>query len=598
MTLKILEIVNKWGKQRQPLQRVYRKLCDRELFLAAYGKLYANRGATTPGTDSTDTVDGMSLARIDKLIGQLKTGTYHWKAVRRTYVKKRNGGQRPLGLPGWNDKLVQEVIRTILEAYYEPRFSDCSHGFRPGRGCHTALLDIHRHWNGTKWFIEGDIKGCFDNINHAILLTLLERDMPDPRFLQLIKEMLEVGYIEDWQHQHSYSGVPQGGVISPILSNIVLNELDEYVETTLIPAYTKGNQRRKNPTYAAIMEARADAWVSNDVELYQMLTQQMRQLPSVEPNDENYRRLRYCRYADDFLLGFAGPKHEAEAIKDEIAKFLRRLQLTLSPDKTLITHAATQRARFLGYELGTSRSNTKLTQDQNSTRKRRTVNGTVQLYVPRQVSQTWVNRYKRNGKTRHRFELESCSDYEIVMSYHVEFQGLVNYYLLAVDVAKRLYPVRYVFLESLVKTLAHKHKQKPSWVYRRYKTQFETGMTGLEVSVPREVPQPPLVARFGAIPIRRDKTAILCDEKPTMNYSGNELIRRLLANECELCGSHDDIEVHHLRKLADIKRRYQGQKAPPPWAVFMMTRHRKTIVVCRSCHQDITYGRYDGPKLV
>ena len=323
--------------------------------------------------------------------------------------------------------------------------------------------------------------------------------------------MLEVGYIEDWQHQHSYSGVPQGGVISPILSNIVLNELDEYVETTLIPAYTKGNQRRKNPTYAAIMEARADAWVSNDVELYQMLTQQMRQLPSVEPNDENYRRLRYCRYADDFLLGFAGPKHEAEAIKDEIAKFLRRLQLTLSPDKTLITHAATQRARFLGYELGTSRSNTKLTQDQNSTRKRRTVNGTVQLYVPRQVSQTWVNRYKRNGKTRHRFELESCSDYEIVMSYHVEFQGLVNYYLLAVDVAKRLYPVRYVFLESLVKTLAHKHKQKPSWVYRRYKTQFETGMTGLEVSVPREVPQPPLVARFGAIPIRRDKTAILCD---------------------------------------------------------------------------------------
>jgi len=598
MTLKILEIVKKWGEQGQPLHRVYRKLCDRELFLAAYGKLYANRGATTAGTDLTDTVDAMSLARIDKIIEQLKTGNYLWKPVRRTYVKKRSGGQRALGLPGWNDKLVQEVIRMILEAYYEPRFSKYSYGFRPGRGCHTALLDIHRHWNGTKWFIEGDIEGCFDNIDHKLILELLERDMPDSRFLNLIQAMLEVGYMEDWQYHQSYSGVPQGGVISPILSNIVLNELDGYVETVLIPAYTRGKQRRKNPAYAANMEARAEAWAVNDDKRYRTLTQQMRQLPSVDPNDENYRRLRYCRYADDFILGFAGPKGEAEVIKEEIAKFLQSLKLTLSPKKTLITHAATQRAHFLGYELATCRSNTKLTQDRDNPRKRRAVNGIVQLYVPRQTSQTWVNRYKRNGKTRSRFELENCSDYEIVMAYHVEFQGLANYYLLAGDVAKRLYPVRYAYLESLVKTLAHKHKQKPAWVYRHYKTHFETGMTGIEVKVPREKPQKPLIARFGAIPIRRDKTTIIHDEQPITNYSGSELIRRLLAKECEICGSHENIEVHHIRKLADIKRRYQGRNAPPPWAAFMMTRRRKTIVVCRSCHQDITYGRYDGPKLI
>lgn len=596
MTLKVLEIAKSWGEKRQPLQRVYRKLCEKELFLAAYGKLYANRGATTAGSDPTDTVDAMSLMRIDKIIEQLKAGDYQWKPVRRIYVNKKSGGQRPLGLPGWNDKLVQEVIRTILEAYYEPRFADSSHGFRPGRGCHTALLDIHRRWNGIKWFIEGDIEGCYDHIDHDLLLTLLSRDMPDDRFLKLIKEMLAVGYVEDWRYQRSYSGVPQGGVISPILSNIVLNELDQYVETALIPTYTAGRQRRKNPAYATIMETRAEAWAAQQREQYRALTQQMRQLPSGDPNDETYRRLRYCRYADDFLLGFAGPKREAEEIKEAIAEFLRRLKLTLSPVKTLITHAATQRAHFLGYELGVDRNDTKLTRDKNRSRKRRSVNGTVQLYVPRPVSQTWANRYRRHGKPRNRFELENCSDYEIVMAYNVEFQGLVNYYLLAADVAKRLYPVRYAYLQSLVKTLAHKHKQKPTWVYCHYKAKFETGMTGIEVSVPREEPQKPLIARFGATPICRDKTTTLTDERPTTNYSGTELIQRLLANACELCGSQENIEVHHVRKLADIKRRYQGRKDPPPWARFMMSRRRKTIVVCRRCHQQITYGHYDGPK--
>lgn len=597
MTLKVLEIARKWGEKRQPLQRVYRKLCEKELFLAAYGKLYANRGATTAGSESNDTVDAMSLTRIDKIIEQLKTGNYQWKPVRRMYVNKKSGGQRPLGLPGWNDKLVQEVIRMLLEAYYEPRFSNSSHGFRPGRGCHTALLDIHKHWNGTKWFIEGDIEGCYDNINHELLLELLGRDMPDDRFLQLIKEMLEAGYVEEWRYQRSYSGVPQGGVISPILSNIVLNELDQYIETELIPTYTMGRQRRKNPAYATIMEARSEAWAANDVAQYRCLTQQMRQLPSVDPDDETYKRLRYCRYADDFILGYAGPRSEAEAIKAAIAAFLQRLKLTLSPTKTVITHAATQRAHFLGYELGIKRNNTKLSQDKNSTKKRRSVNGVVQLYVPHQVSQTWTNRYLRHGKPQHRFELERCSDYEIVMAYNVEFQGLANYYLLAVDVAKRLYPVRYAYLQSLVKTLAHKHKQKPVWVYRRYKTKFETGMTGIEVIVSREEPLKPLRARFGAIPICRDTSAKLNDEKPTTNYSRNELLQRLLANQCELCGSQENIEVHHVRKLADIKQRYQGRKDPPAWVRFMMSRHRKTIVVCHNCHQAITYGRYDGPKL-
>jgi hypothetical protein len=297
------------------------------------------------------------------------------------------------------------------------------------------------------------------------------------------------------------------------------------------------------------------------------------------------------------LLGFAGPKEEAEVIKAEIKEFLQSIRLTLSEEKTLITHAASQRAKFLGYELGMTRSNTKVTQDKNGDRKRRSVNSTIQLHVPCQVTKEWGNRYKRNGKPIHRAELLNHSDYEIVMLYNMEFQGLANYYALAEDVAKRLYLVRYVYMQSLVKTLARKHKKKATWVYRKYKTKFETGMTGIMVTIPRETPKRPLTARFGVKPIRRQRTAVIKDEKPNTNIRGNELVRRLLANECELCGAQENIEVHHIRKLADLRKRYKGRKEPPKWATFMMKRNRKTIVVCRSCHQNITYGRYDGQKL-
>jgi group II intron reverse transcriptase/maturase len=597
MTLNVLEIAKHWGEQRQPLKRVYRKLCDRELFLAAYGKLYANQGATTAGIEPADTVDGMSMTRIEQILEQLKTGTYQWQPVRREYIQKKHGGQRPLGIPGWRDKLVQEVIRMLLEAYYEPRFSPYSHGFRPGRGCHTALIEIHNRWKGVKWFIEGDIEGCYDNIDHTLILDILGRDMPDPKFLKLIKEMLAAGYVEDWQYQRSYSGVPQGGVVSPVLSNIVLNEFDQYIETELIPNYTQGKRRKKNPAYTTILEQKAQAQAANAVDDYKTLSQQLRQIPSVVTDDPAYRRLYYCRYADDFILGFAGPYQEALEIKAAISDFLHRMKLTLSAEKTLITHAATQRANFLGYELSARRSNTKLTQDQHTTRKRRTTNSTVQLHVPHQVAKAWENQYQRKGKPTHRPELEHHSDYEIVMAYNVELQGMVNYYLLAVDVAKRLYPVRYAYLQSLVKTLAHKHKQKATWVYRKYKAKFETGMTGLEVVIPREEPKKPLVARFGATPIRRNKTVVIKDAIPAANYSRNELIRRFLANECELCGAKENIEVHHIRKLADLKQRYKGQREPPVWVIFMLARNRKTIVVCRNCHQAISYGRYDGRKL-
>ena len=234
---KFIDIVHKLGEKRYPLTGVYRRIQDRELFLMAYGKLYANQGAMAPGADSKDTVDGMSLERIDTIIQQLHRGEYQWKAARPVYVPKANGTLRPISIPSWSDKLLQEVIRMVLEAYYEPRFSSYSHGFRPGKGGHTALRQIHHSWKGTKWFIEGDTKGCFDHIDHQQLLDILARDIKDNRFLKLIRQLLRAGYLEDWRYHTTYSGTPQGGVVSPILANIVLNELDTFIETQLLPAY-------------------------------------------------------------------------------------------------------------------------------------------------------------------------------------------------------------------------------------------------------------------------------------------------------------------------------------------------------------------------
>ncbi len=225
-----LELIHARGRKGLELNRIYRIILNRDLFLAAYGKLYANKGATTPGTDPNDTIEGMSIERIDKVIEKLKNRTFRWKPVKRVHIPKKNGKKRPLGISNWEDKMVEEVLRLVLEAYYEPQFSEHSHGFRPKRGCHTALREIQRTWKGTKWLIEGDIKGCYDNISHKILIDIIKRNIKDRSLITLLEDMLKAGYMEQWKFHQTYSGTPQGNGVSPLLANIVLNELDKYVK--------------------------------------------------------------------------------------------------------------------------------------------------------------------------------------------------------------------------------------------------------------------------------------------------------------------------------------------------------------------------------
>ena len=583
----VLNVIRERGERGLPLESIYRLLYNRNLYLRAYGRLYSNQGAMTKGT-TAETVDGMSLEKIDRITDALRYERFRWTPVRRVNIPKPNGKTRPLGIPTWTDKLLQEVIRMILEAYYEPQISDRSHGFRPGRGCHTALSNVVSYWHGVRWFVEGDIKGCFDNIDHEVMLSVLEEKLHDNRFLRLLKYLLKAGHFEDWKYGRTLSGTPQGGVVSPILANVYLDRLDKFVETVLIPTYTRGTARSPNPEWRALRSRRQYHQRVGHHQLVVQLRKQMQQLPCGDPYDAGYRRLRYVRYADDFVLGFIGPKAEAEQTKESLATFLRdSLKLDLSKEKTLITHATSQAAKFLGYELANQQAN-----DQRDRTGKRHINGGIGLRVPAKVIEQHCRAYMGNGKPAHRAEMMNDDDYTIVSRYQSEFRGVVQYYLLAQNVA-HFGKLHRVMQESLAKTLANKHKTSCRKVMRRYQSTANTEhgqQACLKVVVQRGEGKRPLTAQFGGIPLKRKRQAVLVDQQPQRYRPDRvELIQRLLADECELCGSTEDIHVHHVRALRDLNVKGQSQK--PKWIQTMAARRRKTLVVCRTCHQDIHAGR-------
>ncbi len=580
----VLDVLRERGRRGLPCHELYRQLFNPQLYLLAYGRIYSNKGAMTPGADA-ETADGMTLGKIDRIIDALRHERYRFKPVRRHYIPKKDGKQRPLGLPSWSDKLVGEVVRLLLEAYYEPQFSDHSHGYRPGRGCHTALREVAINWTGTTWFIEGDISRCFDRLDHSVMLETLGETIRDGRLLRLVGQMLRAGYLEDWVWNATLSGAPQGGVLSPCLSNIYLDRLDKFVETALMPGYTRGELRSPNPGYRRVTDAIAYARRRGDHAAVWALRKQQRSLPSKDPVDPGYRRLRYVRYADDILLGFAGPKAEAEEIKRRLAQFLREdLRLELSEDKTLITHARSGAARFLGYEITVRYDNRKITAG------RRAVNGGIQLRVPKDVIKAKCSRYMARGKPVRRPELMNEQDRAIISRYGSEYRGIVQYYLLAGDVW-RLSRLQWVMETSLLKTLAGKYDSSVSKMARKYRaiTQTPHGPRKcLQVGIDRGEDRKPLVATFGGIPLIRQKNAVPVDREPVpATARPKELIRRLLAGRCELCGQTDKVHVHQIRKLADLDKPGQPQRE---WMRIMAARRRKTLMVCGDCHASIHRG--------
>ncbi len=588
-TTTLLSIIRQRGEHHLPLCNVYRLLYNRNLYLTAYGKLRRNHGAMTEGS-TEETIDAMSLAKIDHIIELLRHEKHRWTPLRRAYRIKPNGKRRPLGLPTWSDKLLQEVIRLLLEAYYEPQFNRRSHGFRPGRGCHTALAEIQQIWTGTRWFIEGDIAQCFDSLDHALLLELLTKHIEDQRFIQLIRRLLQAGYLEDWTYHATLSGTPQGNVLSPLLSNIYLHEFDQYVTGTLIPQYSRGDHRKTDPAYQHMCYR---LWYLKDKPGHQeevrTLIKERRQLSSKDPQDPDYRRLWYARYADDFLLGYIGSHAEAEEIKANIKTWLRdHLRVTLSDEKTIITHAIDTSARFLGYEIINQQCNTKCTAG------KRSVNGRIALRVPYDVITKKCQPYLHHGEPIHRPERQANTDYSLIADYQQEYRGIVQYYLLATNI-NDLSKLHHVTEVSLLKTLAAKYRIGVAKAAARYDATV-VGPDGkarhcLEARLEREG-RPPLVARFGGIPLQRQPTATIMDQPLSQYPHYTELEKRVRANTCEACGSNEQVEVHHIHRLADLKR--NNGRPIPARKQTMMARQRKTLVLCRTCHKKLHNGQFDN----
>ena len=580
-------------------ERLYRYLFSEEMFAVAYQRIYAKQGNMTPGTDGK-TIDEMSLERIERLIVSLKDESYQPHPARRVYIPKKNGKKRPLGIPSFEDKLVQEVVRLLLEAIYEGHFEGTSHGFRPHRSCHTALGMIQKSFAGAKWFIEGDIKGFFDNIDHNVLISILRERISDERFLRLIRKFLNAGYVEDWKYNKTYSGTPQGGIVSPILANIYLDKFDKYIKE-YAAKFRKGDRRSINPDYWRLnnkknrlkqkLQKTSDEQMRKSY-LYEIaqLSKQMLSIPHKDAMDADFRRLQYVRYADDFLISVIGSKSECETIKADITQFMReQLKLELSDEKTLITHAQ-DKAKFLGYEIFIRKSDA-VKRNKDGVLKR-DFNGAVVLTLNSAVIQKKLTEYNalevRNidGKdiwwSKPRRYMTPMKPEDILAQYNAEIRGLYNYYSLAANVSKECASFAFIMKMSMFKTLGWKLNTSARKVRQKYQKDKDFVIPYNDAKGKQKY----RVFYNEGFKKRNAQFDVDYDKLPqTMYVPYPSLVERLKDGRCELCGKEGKVVMHHVRNLTKLKGCNE-------WEKLMLKRHRKTLVVCEDCNSMIqNYGK-------
>jgi len=600
----VLNSLNNQSKnQEYRYERLYRNLYNAEFYLLAYKNIYANEGSMTAGVNG-ETMDGMSSPRIERIIGSLKDQSYLPNPARRTYIAKQGNTakMRPLGIPSGDDKLVQEVVRMILESIYEPTFSDTSHGFRPKRSCHTALEQMERTFAGANWFVEGDIQACFDSFDHHVLIGILRRRIKDEAFIALMWKFLKAGYMEQWKYHKTYCGTPQGSGISPILANIYLHELDTHMEEYK-QQFVKGDRfsRKQNKEWQAasrqinkFKNEAAPVWETfdefekkNRASILRRLKEKQRTIPSRKFRDESYKNLQYIRYADDFIVGVIGSKEDAENIKSDLTVFLKeRLNLILSAEKTKVTYAA-EKARFLGYDVAISKSK-EVIKRKNGV-KARGYSGAVKLYVPHEKWESKLREYgairikkdkvtnKEHWKAIHRPKLLNMKDIEILSKYNSEVRGLYNYYSKACN-AVAIGKFSALMHYSMLKTFANKYRTTANTIKARY---FKNGRFTVEYPTKRGMKES---VYFKGPFIRLDKTkADQVDVLPAYKRydKPNRLAAKLRAKTCELCGYYTtDIQIHQVKRLKDLTGKTD-------WETLMRKNRRKTLAVCPACHDVI-----------
>jgi len=592
-TMEILERIrgNSRRNKEEVFTRLYRYLLRPDLYYAAYKNLYANKGAGTKGIND-DTADGFSEEKINKLIQSLQNEEYAPNPVRRAYIPKKQGSskKRPLGVPTFTDKLVQEVLRMVLEAIYEPVFLDCSHGFRPNKSCHTALKSLKCGFNGIKWFIEGDIKGCFDNIDHHVLVSVLTKKIKDARLIKLIWKFLKAGYMENWKYHATHSGCPQGGIASPILANIYLHELDKFAHEVSENLY---KARDKSYTYEYAKVGRLIGKCQKQLETAkgQAKTELLKRIKELKAErlrtpcfSQTDKVMKYVRYADDFLLGVKGSKEDCEHIKQRFSEFISRcLKMELSEEKTLITHS-NQYARFLGHDVRVRRDSSVKT---IGNRKKRTRSNIVELCVPFAdkvmafLFEKSAIRQLKNGKIAPatRRNLYACSDLEIISTYNAELRGICNYYRLASNYHKLCY-FAYLMEYSCLKTLAGKHKTTSRKIINKHRDRGGKGKWCIPYTTAKGQ-KFRYFANFMDCKRESGFSDMIIDYGLRNFGTRTTFEDRLSAQICEFCGAtNTPLELHHVNKVKNLK----GKQ---PWERTMIAKKRKTLAVCISCHHKI-----------
>lgn len=664
-------------KENVKAKDLYKFLIDDDaIWYQAYQNIYSNRGAFTKGI-SNDTLDNFNKERIDNIIISLKDKTYTPTPVRRVLIPKLNGKTRPLGIPTGTDKLVQEACRIILEAIYEPKFSNLSHGFRPNRSCHTALKEIYK-WTSTKWFIEFDIKGCFDNINHNILLNILNERIDNNNFIELINKFLKAGYLENWKYNNTYSGTPQGGIISPILANIYLDKLDKFIENKCNIINSTPNERTQTIEYMKLtstlqttrksikscvenikyLEDYANNYLKFDnndyfwvlfnkgcelraklkgtgkilqteilkyfrpiAKEYNLLVEDLvkaskynelintynryqnilntypdliRKTKAIDTS-KGLERLHYVRYADDFICGYIGTKFNANLIFEDVRLYIQQnLQLELSETKSKVEDKSG--VKFLGYNISMPEPTLERVRNSWGIKKRRNITKPV-FKVPTENVVQFVKNKKYGNYAEN---ISSCrpylinfDEYEIIKQYNAELRGLIYYYRYAINCKDIIGKVQWLWQYSLLKTLANKHKCTVPQIFKRniiktkahdrvgkiwyYDTTIDNKTIEIEVFNIKDV-------KTGHIFEIEDNN--ICNDNSEIKVITlkNSAIKKLLAENCEVCGnSSDDVSIvlHHWNPIRNIP------ETDTFWNKVKKMRQRKTIAVCHECHMRI-----------
>lgn len=591
----IKELVHKDPNAK--VEGLLRIMKDPQIWIAAYMKLRPNKGSMTVGGDQ-GTIDGTSRKFLLLLRDSVLDNTYRTGRVRRVNIPKPQGGLRPLGIPTFRDRIVQEVVRTILEVIYEPVFENTSHGFRPGRSQHTALKDFRKNFRGVAWFVEGDISKCFDRVNHDILIKLLRKRISDEKFLSLVRRLLtSTTREEDGKETLSTMGTPQGGICSPLLSNVYLDELDKFMRDTK-KNYDKGNSRRRNPEYDRRMRKGG--------------IKEARKVRYGDGKDPNFKRLGYIRYADDFLVGIIGSKEEATQIRSAIQQFLKeKLNLDLNIEKTKVSHHLNDKVHFLGYVLGKSGRNayTYIRRYQGVKRKVRTIRGgspflkvDMQRVIQRMAQKGFCD---KSGYPLPNFYYLPEPQTAVIKKCSLITRGLERYYHLADNKRQQISRISYILRYSVAKLFAAKFKLGSlSKVFKKagkdLGKQLKSGNaigitddklaemeenvsgksskrrkveTGLPFTKYSTIPTPDIGVgtRLSAKAHMRDPLASL----EWRSYRGSYAF----GLPCAICGSEQDVEMHHIRALKHLKGKNPVEKK-------MMASMRKQIPLCKHHHNE------------